>query len=294
MRCSVGIFAFNEEKNIVNIIGAILSQKVYSAEINEVIIVASGCTDSTVSIAENTAKSDSRIRILSEPKREGKAKAINTFLAEAKNEILIIESADTIPRKDAIEKLVSPFTDETVGMTGARPIPVDNPKTLMGFTTHLLWNLHHFISLKNPKMGEMVAFRKIFDSIPETAVDEAQIEEIIARKGYRIIYIPGAVVYNKGPESVGDFMRQRRRVHCGHLILKKETGYKVSTSNSLELFLLVLEKEKINFRFFLFLPMAIVLEGLSKFLGWWDFAVRRKDHVIWEVAKSTKNIDKIA
>ena len=37
------------------------------------------------------------------------------------------------------------------------------------------------------------------------------------------------IVYNTGPDSVSDFVRQRRRNHAGHLYLKSKYGYAVSS-----------------------------------------------------------------
>ena len=100
----------------------------------------------------------------------------------------------------------------------------------MGFTAHLLWDLHHQINLRSFKAGEMIAFRKIFERIPYyTSVDEASIEPVTRGQGYEVRYVPTAVVYNKGPLTVGDFLRQRRRIYAGHLALRHALGYRVST-----------------------------------------------------------------
>ena len=40
---------------------------------------------------------------------------------------------------------------------------------------------------------------------------------------------PDAVVLNKGPETVDDFLKQRRGIFAGHIYLKETLGYKVST-----------------------------------------------------------------
>ncbi len=253
-------------------------------------MVCDGCTDRTIPIAKEFAERDKRIKVLVQEKRGGKASIVNLFLKSAKNEILVMESADTLPEKNTVENLVKPFSNPTVGMVGVRPVPVDNPKTFMGYTAHLLWELHHQISLRNPKMGEMVAFRKIFKEIPPTAVDEAYIEGFIKNQGYKIIYQPDAIVYNKGPETISDFLRQRRRIYWGHLHLKDKTGYKVSTLNPLKTFSLIFKNFKFSFRNLIFTPGAIFLEGLGRFLGWWDYKIKKKSHIVWDVAKSTKNL----
>ncbi|MFC1663750.1 glycosyltransferase [Patescibacteria group bacterium] len=290
LKCSIGILAHNEEKNIGRLLEALLNQKLNQVEIEEIFIIGDGCTDQTIPIANSFIKKDKRIKVIDKRERGGKFSVINIFLKKAKNSILVMESGDTLPKKNTVENLVKPFSSLEVGMTGCRPIPVDNPKTLMGYTTHLLWELHHQVSLKNPKMGEMTAFRKIFDKIPPTAVDEAYIEGFIKNEGYNVVYVPKAVVYNKGPETVSDFLCQRKRIYWGHLDLKERTSYRVSTVGFFKIMFLVLKNLKFDFRYFLFTTMAIFFEGLARFLGWWDYKVKKKSYIIWNIAKSTKTI----
>jgi len=290
MKCSLGIFAYNEEKNIGNLLEATINQQLKNVEIEEIFIIADGCTDKTVFIAQEYAKKDKRIKVLTSRARKGKAGAINLFLEKSKNEILVMESGDTIPEKNTVEKLLLPFLDSKVGMTGVRIIPLNNPKTFMGFTANFLWDLHHQISLKNPKMGEMVAFRKILNNISLTAVDEAYIEGIIKKRGYKIVYVPKAIVYNKGAENIKDFICQRRRIYWGHLHLAREVGYKVSTLNIFQVGRLIIKKFKFNLQYLSFTPFIVLLEIISRFLGWWDYKIGKKNHIIWKVAESTKEI----
>jgi hypothetical protein len=205
---------------------------------------------------------------------------------------LILESADTIPDESSLEKLTAPFQDATIGMTGAHPVPVDNPKTFMGFATHLLWRLHHIIALDSPKMGEVVAFRNIVKSIPEkSAVDEASIEAEIKKNGYHIVYVSEATIKNKGPENVSDFLRQRRRISSGHLWLKDNFSHKVSTMNGLNIFKILLKNLNYNsLREIIFTPLVILLEILGRFLGWYDYRILKKNPTVWNIAKSTKDL----
>ena len=130
MKCSLGIFAYNEEKNIGNLLEATINQQLKNVEIEEIFIIADGCTDKTVFIAQEYAKKDKRIKVLTSRARKGKAGAINLFLEKSKNEILVMESGDTIPEKNTVEKLLLPFLDSKVGMTGVRIIPLNNPKNI--------------------------------------------------------------------------------------------------------------------------------------------------------------------
>ena len=219
--CCVGIMAYNEETNIGPLLEALAQQRLKSVDIAEIIVVASGCTDRTEAIVRDYCRKDDRVKLLVQGSREGKSSAINLLLWNTSQEIVVLESADTLPRPDTIEALVSPFADPSVGMTGGRPVPTNDPTSFMGFAAHLLWQLHHRVSLRKPKMGELIAFRRYFRQIPHrSAVDEASIEPLIKGQGLRLLYVPEAVVLNKGPETVSDFFKQRQRIFAGHLYVK--------------------------------------------------------------------------
>ena len=49
-------------------------------QIQQIIVVASGCNDRTVPIVQACAHKDSRIKLIEQAQRQGKASAINLFL----------------------------------------------------------------------------------------------------------------------------------------------------------------------------------------------------------------------
>src|SRR6185437_2039791 len=103
--CSIGIMAYNEEANITRTLEAVLDQRGPSFQIEEVIVVASGCTDRTVPIVSEIALKEPRVRVCVQEKREGKASAINLFLKQATSPIVILVGADIIPETSSIENL---------------------------------------------------------------------------------------------------------------------------------------------------------------------------------------------
>src|SRR6478735_2456792 len=119
--CSVGIMAYNEDENIADAIGTILGQDLRSSHVAEVIVVASGCEDQTVPIVSEIARRDERVRVIEQPEREGKASAINLFLAAATAPVLLMVSADVLVEDGTIDALLRHFEDETVGMVGGHP-----------------------------------------------------------------------------------------------------------------------------------------------------------------------------
>jgi hypothetical protein len=137
----------------------------------------------------------------------------------------------------------------------------------------------------------MTAFRLIFQRIPyDSAVDEASVEPVIKGQGYKTAYVPGAAVYNKGPETVADFLRQRRRIYAGHLAVRNDLGYVVSTMNGWRILAALLRCLDWRPKQLLWTIGAVALEVYGRWLGWRDFRTRRQQHVVWDIAKTTKRL----
>ncbi len=291
LRCCIATMAYNEEVCIGRMMEAVLTQQLKQVEIAEIIVVASGCTDRTEEIVLEFAQRDPRIRLVTEPSRSGKASAVNLLLRQTTQEIIVFVNADTVPAPNAIEQLVLPFHDPAIGMTGGRPIPINDPHTFMGYAVHLLWALHHQISLRHPKIGELIAFRNFFHQIPQdSAVDEASIEPLIRGQGLRLHYAPEAIVYNCGPETVADFLRQRRRIYAGHIYVRKTLGYGVSTMKTTRILSLLLFSPgvKRDWRFLIWGSAAVILEAYARMLGATDYHLHKRKHTVWDVIKTTK------
>jgi biofilm PGA synthesis N-glycosyltransferase PgaC len=288
---SIGVMAYNEEQNIGRLLQTLLGQGLSHGYLKEIIVVASGCTDRTEDIVRGFQRKEARIKLISQPSREGKASAINLFLADASGDILVLESADTIPSEGSLDHLIAPFEDPSVGMTGAHPVPVNPKDTFIGFTVRLMWSLHHKIALLTPKLGELVAFRNFVRQIPkDTAVDEASIEAIVKDAGFNLCYVPDAIVNNKGPETVRDFLKQRRRIAAGHQNLARSQSYRVSTSSPLKILSILIREHSWGVKNTLWTMGAIGLEMVGRGLGYYDLYIKKKNPFVWDIAGSTKNL----
>ena len=294
VNCSVGIMAYNEEANISCTIHAILEQQGPSVRIDEVIVVASGCTDRTVAIVAEIALQEPRVRLCIQEKREGKASAINLFLKQAVSPVLVLIGADVIPEAFALEYLCSPFKDAKIGMVGGRPVPVNDPATFMGHAVHLLWRLHDYLARVQPKLGEVIAFRNVISGIPTgSPVDEISIQALISQLGYQLIYEPACVVYNKGPLTIRDFLKQRRRIYAGHLQVRNQQNYEASTMK-----VSPIAHQLITCRDFtmstpkqvIWTLSTVILEGYARMQGYYDYR-RKREHHIWQMVDSTKNLE---
>jgi len=291
LACSIGIMAYNEEANIGRLLRALLDQQTTTCVIDEIVVVASGCTDNTEDVVREFCAREPRIKLVVQPSRLGKASAVNLFLHHARCDILVSASADTLPEPATIQHLIEPFVDPEVGMTGGHPVPANDPRTFMGFAAHLLWELHHQIALQHPKLGELTAFRRVFHRIPfNSAVDEANMEPLISGQGYQLRYVPEAIVRNRGPATVGDFIKQRRRIYAGHLRVRRQQGYAVSTLSGPRILSTLLRCWHWDWRYFVWAPAVVCLEVYGRLLGLIDCRVTKRDHAIWEIALTTKGV----
>ncbi len=290
--CSVGITAHNEAKNIGKLLDAMLAQELHQVEISEIVVVASGCTDNTCDIVRVYEQRDPRVKLIEQKTREGKTSAINLFLQNAREDICIIESGDTIPGLSTIENLVKLFADPKVGMTGAQKIPTNVPDHIVGYMSHLRLQMEHELCLEIPRLGELIAFRKVFTHLPpDVAMDEAFVEALVIRRGLEVRYAPDAVVYNSGPETLREFIMQRRRNYAGHLHLVHKYGYKVSSMDNLRVSRIAWEEMWKAVRLMYTLVSLALVEWFARLLGTYDYYVRGRKHEVWNIAWTTKQVE---
>jgi len=288
--CSVGVMAYNEEANIADAITSILGQELSTRRIADLIVVASGCQDRTCDIVAGIARRDQRVRLIEQERREGKASAINLFINSAHSPVLVMVGADVLVERGTFEALLRHFDDPAVGMVGGHPTPVNSDASFLGHAVHLQWRLHDRIARQAPKLGEIVAFRNVVPSIPlDTAVDEISIQALITQLGYQLVYEPEAVVFNRGPATVGDFLRQRRRIYAGHLRVREQQSYSAPTmSVSRAVWALCGSGSFTTPRSALWSLGTVGLEATARGLGAYDVIRHRSAHV-WDISATTKD-----
>ncbi len=295
MKVSIAVPAYNEERNIGQLLDSLRAQRTQHAELIEIVVVASGCTDRTAEIVRGRqARPGVPVLLIEENERRGKVSAINTYLKERHPDVeaICLCSADLLVTRDVIELLVGCLlSGPDIGMCGGRPVPTNGHGTFPGEATRFLWHMHHRVALEAPKLGELVMIRAdLVDILPQqSAVDEASLEQLVHDAGYRLAYVPDAVVHNHGPETVREFLRQRRRIAAGHYWLRDISGYSVSTMNVSRLVRLTLsELYQRTPRETLYALGTIGAEALSRGLGYVDFVTNQNKHTVWQVSETTK------
>ncbi|HTQ44037.1 MAG TPA: glycosyltransferase [Polyangiaceae bacterium] len=296
MNVSICVPAHNEAANIRRLLMALLEQRTRLARIVEIVVVASGCTDDTAEVAREIGRGRPGMHVHVQERREGKVAAINAYLKvrDPRADVTVICSADLDLAPDVVERLACHLRDHPdVGMVGGRPVPDNDGAQLVGRMVKVLWEMHHRVSLEVPKMGEIVAFRAaLVEYVSElSVVDEASIEDIVRAKGYRLGYVPDAIVTNHGPETLREYFEQRRRIARGHYWLDFAFGYEVATLDRSLVVKSALDTARDEDRFGkLAVVAAVGTELAARAAGFWDARVVGGKHRTWQVLQSTKSL----
>lgn len=303
-KVSVGICAYNEEKNIGLLLENLLNKQGLSCN-SEIIVVCSGCTDHTPQVVEQYIDKDKRVKLIIERERKGKASALNNILRIYRGDFLFLIPADVIPAPFSLDRLLGEILSNShVGVICGKPIPVNEEDGLLGYMGHLIWRLHHRtlrflndLQLSSHASGELMVIRKgIVDQIPVAVInDDAYIAIQAFKRNLAVRYCEDAIVHIRAPTNILDFIRQRRRVVYGHRHVKHITKHSPRTLENMILYdpsktLRVLKDEmKERPKDCLKLFTAIFLEAIVNFLAMIDI-LTNKEHTIWTIAKSTKEL----
>jgi len=295
---SIGICAYNEEGNIGALLENLLTKQ-YLPHSSEIIVICSGCTDKTPDIVEEFARKDKRVKLILEQERRGKVPALNRILSLYRGKIFVHLDADHLPKPGAINMLLKNFHDPKVGAVSGHQIPIQ-VNSFMGKISSVIWGLHNetqrYYHLKGQAQhlgGVLFAIKRgICDRIPEDIVnDDAYMGVICRMKNYRVSFEEKAIALFRGPETISEYINQRRRVVYGHLKVKKETKIApmVLEASPLSTKIAIISRWfKKNWNMIHYFLAASFLEIAVNILARIDLRKGKDIHKIWKIAATTK------
>jgi len=232
LKITIGICAFNEERNIRPLLKVLLARELPFP--TETIVVSDGSTDATDSIVQEIAKKNHGMRLVRHSNRKGKSEALNTLFAESSGEIVVTISGDMQIEPGSVEKIVDTIRDlPTVGMCWAKPIPIFPERGLVERIGHLAFRLHdrfykklNLVGEVRHSTGELVAFRReAFTPIPADCVNDDEYLALQAtRKGFKVHYVTEITAGASLPRTMLDYVKQRRRWVFGHFQTRSMLG----------------------------------------------------------------------
>jgi cellulose synthase/poly-beta-1,6-N-acetylglucosamine synthase-like glycosyltransferase len=213
--------------------------------LRQIIIVASKCHENVLSMVEALAILDTRILLIRESERRGKAEAINKILGNLTQDYAVFVNGDALPDAGAIGTLLSTIrTSDSIGVVTGSPF-FDQKEDSTSRVEHLMWTIHNECSSElnnsdqsNHGSDEMMVIRTgLVGRLPLGLVNDGAFIAGMARmEGFSIRFCRGAGVLIDVPKRMGDLIRQRRRIIVGHFQVWKLTGKPPKTVESLLLF----------------------------------------------------------
>ncbi|MDT7728076.1 MAG: hypothetical protein QOI21_4652 [Actinomycetota bacterium] len=208
--------AYNETANIEVAIRSILAND----HPLEVIVVDDGSTDGTADLVE--ALGLDRVRVIRQP-NGGKATALNTGIANAVHELIVMVDGDTIFERDTVRQLVQPFADPKIGAVSGN-VKIANRDTFLTRLQHIEYvvgfnvdrRVHDLMGSMCTIPGAAGAFRRtvlldVGGVSQETLAEDTDLTIAIGRAGWRMVYVDKAIAWTEAPVTVRQLWQQRYR-----------------------------------------------------------------------------------
>jgi cellulose synthase/poly-beta-1,6-N-acetylglucosamine synthase-like glycosyltransferase/peptidoglycan/xylan/chitin deacetylase (PgdA/CDA1 family) len=192
----------------------------------EVIVVDDGSTDATSDIVMSLRLPG--VRLIRQT-NAGKAAALNTGLAAARTELVVMVDGDTVVEPDTVGLLAAHFADPTVGAVSGNA-KVGNRRGLLGRWQHIEYvigfnldrRMYDVLACMPTVPGAVGAFRRsavlAAGGVGEdTLAEDTDLTMALERAGWRVTYEERAVAWTEAPASLGQLWKQRYRWCYGTL-----------------------------------------------------------------------------
>jgi len=257
MKYSLIITAAYEEKSISKTINSIQDSNNSVLSNTELLIVSPD--NKTLEKAESVIneKLFAKVKYIKDA-GQGKSAALNNGLRNVESKIVVLTDGDVYLGKNAIAYIVDPLDDnETVdfatgnktrllegaetGATTAQVVSIDSKLTFFGYYSHVFCSAaNKFREKKNkknrffPLSGYLLAFKLLpnFEFPIDLKAEDAFLAKYMTEFGYKLKYVPQAVVNVSFPKNLNDLINQKVRSLGGNVQVKKY--FKKSSRNMFE------------------------------------------------------------
>jgi cellulose synthase/poly-beta-1,6-N-acetylglucosamine synthase-like glycosyltransferase/peptidoglycan/xylan/chitin deacetylase (PgdA/CDA1 family) len=214
---TVVVPAFNEAANIAATVRSLVGSDYPSVE---VIVVDDGSTDGTAEIVR--ALGLPNVRVVRQA-NAGKPAALNTGIARALNDLIVLVDGDTVFERETIGRLVQAFADPAVGAVSGNT-KVANRRGLLGRWQHLEYVVGFNLDRRLYDLGECMptvpgaigAFRReVLDAVggvsSVTLAEDTDLTMATLRAGWHVVYEETAIAWTEAPSTLRQLWKQRYR-----------------------------------------------------------------------------------
>jgi cellulose synthase/poly-beta-1,6-N-acetylglucosamine synthase-like glycosyltransferase len=220
-KISIIIAAHNEENNITRKLNNIFGAN-YPTDQMEVIVGSDNSTDDTNQILKNYSHPRLKYKLFNQ--RIGKNDLINELMEHTIGEIIVVSDADVTMNKDALRLLMRHFQDPKIGAVCGKRGNQETETGLCPLGGALYNRYESFLKRVEGQLssviggdGALYAFRKkLFNKLVLNAPDDLLAALGVLKKGFEVVYEPGAIASEKIFSSIRvEFQRKKRTVARG-------------------------------------------------------------------------------
>lgn len=294
---TVGIPAFNEEKNIGKLIDALFAQDDSTYVLEQIIVVSDGSTDNTNEIVESYK--DVRVKLIPLEKQAGVANAQNIIVREAKSDVVVLVDADILPEHNRlIAELIKPFCDNSKTSLVSGPAYPTTPKTLFERIIAISerCKTEAFSHTRGGDniyccRGRVCALSRAFYTTitwPDKHADDSYSYLFCKQTGGTFVYASNASVLFRAPQNFEDHKKQSIRYVRGRFTNEDFPGMDVKQEYALDVPVFIKTSIKYFLRHPLLFPAYVAVLCFVRIQAL--IYGLPKDSSIWAPIKSSKDI----
>lgn len=295
---TIGIPAFNEQVNLLNLLNDLRSQKQINLKIAKIIVACDGSGDKTV---ETVRKQRSLpIQVINGKFRIGKPARLNEIIKKTNSDILVLLDADIrLRNSDFLTSLTAPLLGQSkVALTSgyAMPFKPVNFVEKIANAGITVWEEARkrvkFADMYNCE-GQVRALKKeLYTKIkfPNYSADDVYTYLACIALGYKFVSVKRAVVLYKLPSTLGDYLNQQRRYLQSQRIQEQNFGREFVSDHYVITFrtkIAALIRCLVSNPVYTSLYLAFVI--LPKLLAQFS---RQGSEATWNILKTTKKLGK--
>ncbi len=228
---TIGIPAYNEEKNIGFLLKQLLNQKFEGFKLEKIIVTSDNSKDKTVETAEKLR--NPLIQVVNNKNRIGVAGRENQLFELSNSDIFVLLNADIyIQERDFISKLIHPLIKGEADLTSPRVKPY-TPKKIIEKILAAGFVIKDFV-FREIEKGDNIYFchgaarafsKKFYKKIKfkESVGEDAYVYLLCKQRGFKF-KLAATECYIKLPETISDHQKQSIRFLQSQSKFYKEFG----------------------------------------------------------------------
>lgn len=297
---TVGIPAYNAEKNIHRLISAVLNQSSINYSLKKIIVYSDNSSDNTVDIAKSI--NNNQIEVVNNTNRNGFAGAVKYLLSTNSSDVLVVLNDDIlVNNKNFIERIISKFTEnKNTGLVCGNPLPL-KPKNFIERSIYIgirAYNkVKYSVNSGNSKTtcdGKVLALSNRFIKslkLPKDSSKLANVDHYLycLCKSNKFEYANSreAIVYYKCPSTIRDFISWTSRNKASSSLINDEFNEVIAKEQEVPWIRFTMAK----ITEFIKYPLeSIFLLTLTKISDYKARKLKNTFSSTWDVVTTTKKI----